>query len=95
MAKITKQDIEYLARLARLELSEEEKEKFTSEISSVLEYIEKLNEVDTKGIEDLDQVTGLKQSGRVDSVRKSISRDEMLKNAPHKKDGLVKAKAVK
>ena len=59
--KISKEEIEHIAVLARLSLSEEEKELFGSQLSSILDYMEKLNELDTKGIEPTSHVLPIKQ----------------------------------
>ena len=54
--KITKQEVEHVAKLARLELSEQEKEKLTDQLSNILTYVEKMSELDTKGVEPTSHV---------------------------------------
>jgi len=66
--KLTKQEIEHVAKLARLELTEEEIEKFGSQLSGVLDYIDQLKEVDVTGVEPTAQVTGLVNAWREDVV---------------------------
>lgn len=77
MAKITKE------QLARIKLTPEEAEKFESQLGSVLEYMEILNEVDTEGVEPTSQVTGLQDVMREDEVdRDFCNGDELLECSP-------------
>lgn len=80
--KITKEDIEHIAVLARLSLSEEEKELFGSQLSNILDYMETLNELDTKDIEPTSHVLSLSNVMRDDTPGHSISREDALMNAP-------------
>lgn len=80
--KITKEEIEHIAMLARLSLSENEKELFRSQLSNILDYIEKLNELDTKEIEPTSHVLSLSNVMRDDIPTSSIPREEALMNAP-------------
>jgi len=84
--KISKTEIEHIAVLARLSLSEEEKELFGSQLSSILGYVEKLNELDTKDIEPTSHVIALTNVMRNDSPRNSIPREDALMNAPSHTD---------
>lgn len=94
MAKITKEQVEHVAKLSRLELSEKELEKYTREFSEILGYVEKLNSVDTKDVEAINQISGLENISRDDSIQKSLSVEEILSNAPEKQDGFFKVKKV-
>jgi aspartyl-tRNA(Asn)/glutamyl-tRNA(Gln) amidotransferase subunit C len=95
VAKVTKQEVEQIALLARLELTETEKAKYQKELSGILGYIETINEVDTGNIAPTAQVTGLSDVTREDSgVPSDLKRDEILSNAPQKKDGYIKVKSV-
>ena len=67
--KLTKQQVEHVAKLARLGLSEKEVEKFQTQLSGILDYVELLNEVDTEGVEPTAQVTGLVNVTREDKVK--------------------------
>ncbi|MCG8377331.1 MAG: Asp-tRNA(Asn)/Glu-tRNA(Gln) amidotransferase subunit GatC [Chlorobiales bacterium] len=91
---VTTQDVAYIAELARLSFTEAEKEKMTSELNAILHYVEKLNEVDTEGIEPLssihDQVNVLREDIRQDS----ISNEVALMNAPDKLDRFFKVPKV-
>lgn len=79
---VTIKDVEYVAKLARLEFTREELEKFTRQFNQILDYIEKLNELDTTNVEPLSHVIPLHNVFRDDQVRPSYPRDEVLKNAP-------------
>lgn len=80
--RISKEEIEHIASLARLSLSEEEKELFGSQLSSILDYMEKLNELDTKDIEPTSHVLPLSNVMRDDIPSPSIPREDALLNAP-------------
>ncbi|OGJ52449.1 hypothetical protein A2448_03530 [Candidatus Peregrinibacteria bacterium RIFOXYC2_FULL_41_22] len=82
MAKITKQQVSKVAHLARIKLTDEELEKFTSQIEGVLEYMDVLNEVDTAGVAPTSQVTGLSNVMREDAIVDFDNKDELLKCTP-------------
>jgi aspartyl-tRNA(Asn)/glutamyl-tRNA(Gln) amidotransferase subunit C len=95
--KLTKKQIEHIAMLARLGLDDEEKKKFAGQLSSVLDYVNQLEKIDTKNIEPIAQITGLINVMAEDKVARreeKIARDQMLKNAPMQEEGCVKVKAV-
>ena len=83
---ISDETIEYVGILAKLELSEEEKEQAKKDMGSMLDYIDKLNELDT-GVEPMSHVFPVDNVFREDVVTNGDDRDEMLANAPQKKDG--------
>jgi aspartyl-tRNA(Asn)/glutamyl-tRNA(Gln) amidotransferase subunit C len=91
---VTIKDVEHIAALARLEFSDEEKEKFTHQLNDILQYIEKLNELDTSKVEPLSHVIELSNVFRDDVVKPSIPTEEALKNAPAKVDTLFKVPKV-
>jgi aspartyl-tRNA(Asn)/glutamyl-tRNA(Gln) amidotransferase subunit C len=80
--KIRKGEIEHISLLARLSLSEEEKELFGSQLGSILDYMEKLNELDTKDIEPTSHVLSLCNVTRDDIPRPSLPKEDALMNAP-------------
>jgi aspartyl-tRNA(Asn)/glutamyl-tRNA(Gln) amidotransferase subunit C len=80
--KISREEIEHIAVLARLSLSEEEKDLFGSQLSSILDYMEKLNELDTRDIEPTSHVLSLHNVMREDTLTSSIPREDALMNAP-------------
>ena len=95
MAEISRKDVEHVAQLARLGLTDQEIEKFQKELSAVLGYIEKLNQVDTKNVPQTAQVTGLQNVFREDEIVKStFPLDELLKNAPAKEGRYLKVKVI-
>lgn len=94
MAKISRQDVEHVASLARLELSSEEKEKFTKQLSSVLEYFEKLDKAETADIKPINQINKMENVTTDDRIGQKWDRGEILKNTPEQEDGFIKVKAV-
>jgi aspartyl-tRNA(Asn)/glutamyl-tRNA(Gln) amidotransferase subunit C len=82
MAKITRAEVEHVARLARLELSQEERERMTSQLDAILGYMDALNALDTSGIEPTTTVIPMVTVMREDVVRPSLDREEALANAP-------------
>jgi len=83
MTKLSATDVRHIAKLCRLTLSETEVEKFTTELTLILTYIERLQKVDTKNVEALGNVTGLHNSFREDNVRSGgPTRDELLGCSP-------------
>lgn len=80
--KITLQEVEHVARLARLELSGAEKERMRRELDGILSYIDKLRGLDTTGVEPTSHAVPLTNVLRDDVEKPSLPRDEMLANAP-------------
>ncbi|MFB9326473.1 Asp-tRNA(Asn)/Glu-tRNA(Gln) amidotransferase subunit GatC [Paenibacillus aurantiacus] len=91
---ITLKDVEHVAKLARLALTEQEKEQFTGQLNAILKYAEKLNQLDTDGIEPTSHVLPVTNVMREDEVRESVSNETALKNAPDEEDGQFKVPAV-
>ena len=87
---ISDETIEYVGILAKLELSEEEKEQAKKDMGSMLDYIDQLNELDTTGVEPMSHVFTMTNVFREDVVTNGDDRDNMLKNAPAEKDGTYK-----
>lgn len=83
MAKITIDDVSYVAGLARLSFSNEAKAKMAKELEDVLCYMEKLNEVDTSDVEPMMHVLDVSNVFREDVVGESLSREEAFRNAPN------------
>lgn len=84
--KISKDDVIYVAELARLEFGEEEIQKFTDQLGNILEYIEKLSELDTTGVEPTSHVLDISTPLREDRVEEWITPEEALQNAPERED---------
>jgi aspartyl-tRNA(Asn)/glutamyl-tRNA(Gln) amidotransferase subunit C len=81
-------DVQYVARLARIELTAAEEEKFGAQLSQILGYIEKLNQLDVSAIEPTAHAVPLVNVFRPDEVRPSLPNQEALRNAPASADGL-------
>ncbi len=92
--KFTKSDVEKIAHLARIELDEAEKEKFTRQFENILAFVNELQNVDTSGIEEISQIAGLENVWREDEAGKSLSNEEALKNAPASDKGYFKVKEI-
>ena len=84
---ISDETIEYVGFLAKLELDEEEKERAKKDMGEMLDYIDKLNELDTTGIEPMSHVFPVQNVFREDVVTNGDGSEETLRNAPEEKDG--------
>ncbi|CAG7646078.1 Asp-tRNA(Asn)/Glu-tRNA(Gln) amidotransferase subunit GatC [Paenibacillus allorhizosphaerae] len=91
---ITVKDVEHVASLARLELSEREKEQFTEQLNAILKYAEQLNALDTEGVEPTSHAMPLINVMREDAVRASLPIEKVLLNAPDEEEGQIKVPAV-
>ena len=79
---ISSADVDKIAKLAKLDFSEDEREKFTSQLSDIISYMEKLNQLDTKDVEPLAHVNDLMNVSREDKSRPSMEKEEVFKNSP-------------
>ena len=84
--KITREDVLHIEKLAKLKLSDDEIEKFSVQLSDILTYIEKLNELDTEGVEPTMNVVGKINALRDDTIKESLSIEDALLNAPEVED---------
>ena len=91
---ITRDDVEKTAQLARLDLKEDEKERLVEQLSSILDQIAVIAEVDTSAIPPTAQVVALDNVMRPDAVRPSLSPDAVLANAPDREGDFFKVRAV-
>ena len=95
MSKLSRDAVLKLAQLSRLKLTDEEIERFREELSSILDYVEVLDKVDTKGLEPTYQVTGLKNVMRRDEVKDYQAKPkELMKNAPAVEKNQFKVRRV-
>src|SRR5579884_2600089 len=95
MAKLTREDVLKLARLARLEISQEEMIEYASELSAILEYVEQLDKIDVEGLEPTNQVTGLVNVTRPDEIKNyGYQADDLLKLVPQVKDRQIKTQRI-
>ena len=91
----SKIDVSYVAYLARIELTEAEKQKFSAQLKDILSYVAKLNELDVSGVEPTAHATPLTNVFRKDEVRPSIETARILRNAPeHARDLFIVPKIV-
>lgn len=91
---ITVKDVEHVAKLARLTLTEEEKEKFTSQLGDVLKYVEQMNEVDTSDVKPMSHAIDFVNVMREDEVKYEQTKEELMKNAPDAEDGFFKVPKI-
>lgn len=87
-------DVKHTAKLANLKLTPQEEKTFGQQLSSILDYIDKLKEVNTEKIDETSQVTGLENVTREDDASPSLSQEEALFNAKSTHNGLLKVKGV-
>jgi len=87
-------EVEHIARLARLRLTEEEKERYSVQLGKMLEYVRQLNELDLAKVPPTSHVVPLKNVLREDVVRESLPQEEALRNAPQKEKGYFKVPKV-
>ena len=93
--KITLEDVEKVAKLARLEVSPAEKEAFAKQLSQILTHVDKLREYDTQGVEPTAAVLGQVNVFREDIVRPSLPVDKALANVPEREgDGFAVPKII-
>lgn len=91
---ITIKDVEHVAKLARLELTEDEKEKFTKQLGDVLKYVEQMNEVDTTGVVPMAHAFDIVNVMREDEVVYEQTKEELMKNAPDEENGFFKVPKI-
>lgn len=91
---ITTQQIEHIAKLARLGITEQEKEKYAKELANILDYFKKLEQADTTDILPIKQITGLKNRTRDDIIDSFSAQETILDNAPARKNRFVKVKSI-
>ena len=95
MPNISTNDVDHIAKLARIKLTEAEKEKMAKEMASILEYVAKLNEVDTDNVPPTAQVTGLMNVFREDKpVTRESNAEAMLVQAPERSGDYVKVQGI-
>ncbi|MFD2445142.1 Asp-tRNA(Asn)/Glu-tRNA(Gln) amidotransferase subunit GatC [Bacillus sp. CGMCC 1.16607] len=94
MSRINKDQVKHVAHLARLAITEEEAEKFTTHLDAIITFAEQLNELDTDGVEPTSHVLNLKNILREDLAKEGLPREEVLKNAPEHQDGQFKVPSI-
>lgn len=91
---ITIKDVEHVAKLARLELTEDEKALYTKQLGDVLGYVNQMNEVDTSNVEPMTQVVDFVNVMRDDEVHYDYTKDELMANAPEEENGFFKVPKI-
>jgi len=92
--KITRAEVEHVAKLARLALQESELDALTGQMDAILDYVEKLKELDTDGIVPTSHAVPMENAFREDAVKDSIGVDNALSNAPESGDGCFRVPRV-
>lgn len=91
---ITIKDVEHVAKLARLELTEEEKEKYSKQLGDILTYVEQMNKVDTTNVEPMSHAIPVVNVMREDKVVCEQTKEELMANAPSKEDGFFRVPKI-
>ena len=92
--KITRQEVDHVARLARLGLSDEEKERMRAQLDAILTYIDKLNQLDTGEVEPTSHVIPMTNVFREDTVWSCLSQEQALTNAPDRQEGFFRVPRI-
>lgn len=91
---LTREEMDHVARLARLNLTEAERVTFTEQLNEILGYVDKLKELDVTGVEPTAHAVPLQNVFRPDTSRPSFDREEMLANAPDRTEGFFKVPKI-
>jgi aspartyl-tRNA(Asn)/glutamyl-tRNA(Gln) amidotransferase subunit C len=94
MSRISEDQVKHVAHLARLAITEEEAQKFTTQLDAIIGFAEQLNELDTENVDPTSHVLEMKNIMREDKPGKGLPQEEVLKNAPDHQDGQVRVPSV-
>ncbi len=94
LSRISKEEVKHVAKLARLDMTDEEADMFTKQLDDIIGYAEQLNELDTENVEPTTHVLDMKNVLREDETKPWLNNEEALKNTPDKQNGLIKVPAV-
>ena len=92
--KIDEAQVRKVAKLSRLELTDAEVDEFTGQLSAILDYVEKMNELDTTGVEPLAHCLPINNVFREDSVKESLGTEKALANAPQRDEDFFKVPKI-
>ena len=92
--KIERKDVEHVARLARLALQPAELQQMTEQMDAILAYVDKLNELDTAGIEPTSHAVPMENAFREDEIKTSLEPERTMQNAPATSDGCFQVPRV-
>ena len=91
---ISREEVKHIAKLARLEFSEQEIDRFTEQLSTILDYVSKLNELETGNVKPTSHVIDLKNCFKEDEVKDSLPVDDSLRNAPQREKNFFKVPKI-
>ena len=91
---ISREDVEHIAKLARLQLTEEEVKRFQIELGKIIEYFDQLKKLDTENVPPMTHAVPLENVLREDQVKESLLQEEALQNAPEKKESYFQVPKV-
>lgn len=91
---ISKEDTKHVAKLGRLELSEQEVEKFSTQLGNILKYVEQMNEIDTTDVKPMAHPFDIVNVMREDEVYYENTKEELLQNAPEEEDGFFRVPKI-
>jgi aspartyl-tRNA(Asn)/glutamyl-tRNA(Gln) amidotransferase subunit C len=91
---LSEKDVQYVAKLSRLEVTEQEVAKYTQQLGNILQYIEQLNKLDTSNVEPLTHVLDMKNVFRPDEIKPSLTQKEVLSNGPEVQSGHFKVPKI-
>ncbi|WP_188207202.1 Asp-tRNA(Asn)/Glu-tRNA(Gln) amidotransferase subunit GatC [Alkalibacillus aidingensis] len=94
MSKISKDQVKHVANLARLAITEEEAEKYSEQLSAIIDFSEQLNELDTSNVKPTTHVLDMKNVVRKDEPKEWISKQDALKNAPDQEGGQFRVPSI-
>ena len=94
MATITTEEVKHVAALARLEFNEEDVQQFTHQLARIIDYIGKLNELDTTDVPPTSHVLPIRNVVKPDVAKSSYPRDDVLKGAPSAEEGYFEVPKV-
>lgn len=91
---ISREEAKHIAGLARIGLTEKEIDKFSSDLSVILDWVKKLQEIDLKDVEATAHISGIKNNLREDKIKEFITTEDITKLFPEEKDGYNKVKSI-
>ncbi len=91
---ISTDDVRHVAKLARLELTEEETIKYSKQLGDIIKYVEQMNEVDTTGVEPMPHPIPVYNVMREDEEKSEQTKEEMMANAPYEEDGFFRVPKI-
>ncbi len=94
MSVISLDEVKKIAKLSRLKITESEAEKFSVQLSAILEYASKLNELNTDDVQPASHSIEMKNALRIDTVKQSLQREKIMQNAPHNENGFYQVPKI-